>query len=111
MSIRFVYLLLLVIFCHILGHHLVVGPVLGLITHNTVKILIETSITTIVTFHVFGIDKYSDEGEYLFTEVTEIPHSPPEILTESLHGSLSTSCHNHQESFPEFLLYDLLGWN
>lgn len=70
MSSRFIIVSLLSFHSFVsIDVHLVVGPILGLVTDNSVKILIETNVTTTISFHVFHIDKYADEGEYLFTEV------------------------------------------
>lgn len=51
------------------GYHLIIGPILGLITENSVKILVETLTSTIISFHVFLVDNIVEEGQYLFSEV------------------------------------------
>jgi hypothetical protein len=73
--------MLFIFFVYIpVGFHLSVGPVLGLITNDSVKILIETPVATTVSFHLFALDSSLDpsqEGEYLSSQVKPSVVLPP----------------------------------
>jgi hypothetical protein len=85
------------------GFSLSVGPVLGLITDTSVKILIETVIATTVSFHLFALDSYAQEGNYLFSEVPILApfHHPLTLPPESLHSPLPACGHDNEKSLSQ----------
>lgn len=51
------------------GISLVVGPVIGIIGHDCVRILIETNQSTEVSFNFFAADELSTNNRFLFEKV------------------------------------------
>lgn len=49
--------------------HLVVGPVVGLVTDTTVRLLVEVDTAVEVSFVVFIADPLLADGKYKFSEV------------------------------------------
>ena len=50
------------------------GPVIGLVTHCSVRLLLETSKKSIITCNLFQLEELSElqEGRYLFSEVFKL---------------------------------------
>ncbi len=46
-----------------------VGPILGIVTSTSVRILVETDKTANISFNLFLVDEISKEGKYVLTEV------------------------------------------
>ena len=51
------------------GVTLIVGPLLGTISSNSVRVMIETDIDTTITLNIFHADEIIPDGRFLNSEV------------------------------------------
>jgi hypothetical protein len=49
--------------------HLILGPILGLVTTATVRVLVEVDCASEVSLYVFTMDKFAHEGAFDHVEV------------------------------------------
>jgi len=56
---------------------LVVGPVLGLVTQDSVRILLETDNTTTLTVHFFLMDELHTEARFICEDIMEVKANVP----------------------------------
>lgn len=52
------------------GVSMMVGPIIGLVSHNSARIVIETDADTELTFHSFLADEITTESRYQKSEVS-----------------------------------------
>lgn len=52
--------------------HLILGPMLGLVTTSSVKVMVEVDVTSDVSLYVFRMDQFTLEGEFDHVEVRRV---------------------------------------
>lgn len=50
--------------------NLTIGPVIGLLGHNLVRLLVETNIDTVISFNVFVVDEIVTDCRFIYEKVS-----------------------------------------
>ena len=55
--------------CVSVGVRVLVGPIVGIVTNNSARLLLEVSVTGEVSVNVFSLTSSSAEGRFMFKKV------------------------------------------